>query len=99
MALAYKLVRRKNSRGVMCIAPFFRATQYVNNGEAAAWINIWDIPEKEYTPAVHAAIISAFNRGYDERRAQYRAVCCEQLLPSYAQEYYAAMHAVETEKP
>ena len=43
--------KRKNLRGVPCVAPF------IGN-----W-NVWDIPEPEWTEAVQKAVISAYGLG------------------------------------
>jgi hypothetical protein len=42
---------RNNRNGVPCVAPF------IND-----W-NVWDIPLKEWTPAVQAALVRAFEIG------------------------------------
>lgn len=49
--MVYRTVERKNHRDKKCIAPF------IND-----W-NVWDIPVKEYTPAVETAIKNAYNLG------------------------------------
>jgi methionine aminopeptidase len=51
-----KVVKRKNAKGKVMIAPFI-------NG----W-NVWDIPVKEWTPAVQAAILNAYKIGIDQHR-------------------------------
>ena len=43
--------RRKNQDGVSCVAPFI-----------GIW-NVCDIPEKEWTPAVQTALVSAYQLG------------------------------------
>ena len=45
--------RRKNMEGKRCVAPFI-------NGD-----NVWDIPEKEWTPAVQEALVVAYHLGVD----------------------------------
>lgn len=56
----FTLERRKNFDGVWCIAPFI-------NG-----FNVWDIPEKEWTPSVARSVQRAYEVGYAEalRRVQ-----------------------------
>lgn len=44
-------LKRKNKENIPCVAPFI-------NG----W-NVWDIPVKEWTPAVQKAVISAYALG------------------------------------
>ena len=49
---------RKNMEGKRCVAPFI-------NGQ-----NVWDIPVKEWTPAVAMAIASAYEIGRDSLAAE-----------------------------
>ena len=60
MKPTYTIERRKNYNGVPCVAPFI-------NG-----FNVWDIPEKEWTPAVARSVQRAYEVGYAEalRRVQ-----------------------------
>ena len=51
MTIEYKLTERKNMHGKLCVAPWI-----------GDW-NVWDIPKKEYTPAVEEAIKRAYSIG------------------------------------
>jgi len=50
----FKIVRRKNRDGRECVAPFIEG------------YNVWDIPVKEWTPAVAAAIRHAHGLGWEQ---------------------------------
>lgn len=49
-------VRRKNLQGKKCVAPYIDG------------LNVWDIPEKEWTPAVQQAIAHAWWLGMQNMR-------------------------------
>ena len=49
--MKYRTSERKNNHGKLCVAPFI-----------GDW-NVWDIPKKEYTPAVGEAIKRAYQLG------------------------------------
>jgi hypothetical protein len=57
----WEMRKRENYEGVPSIAPFVR----MPNGEF--W-NVWDIPVKDFTPTVEAAIKAAFWRGVEAAR-------------------------------
>jgi len=57
--------RRKNLDGKKCVAPFI-------NG-----FNVWDLPEKEWTPAVQRAIKNAYMLGVSHMRGQVQRVVQE----------------------
>lgn len=50
----FKLVRRKDRHGRECVAPFIEGH------------NVWDIPVKEWTPAVAEAIRYAYGLGWEQ---------------------------------
>lgn len=52
------IIRRFNMTGKKCVAPFINE-----------W-NVWDIPEKEWTPAVQSAIIHAYELGIIHTKKQ-----------------------------
>ena len=56
MKVVYTTVTRKNRDDIKCIAPF------IND-----W-NVWDIPVKQYTPAVEQAIKHAYELGVKHAR-------------------------------
>ncbi len=56
MKTVYTTITRKNRDNRQCIAPF------IND------YNIWDIPEKEYTPDVEEAIKNAYELGVKHAR-------------------------------
>jgi len=60
MNVKFTTVRRKNLEGKACVAPF------IND-----W-NVWDIPEKQWTPAIQDAIARAFYIGARLMRDEYQ---------------------------
>jgi hypothetical protein len=72
MAVKLTFRRRVNMSGIPCVAPFIDGR------------NIWDIPEKEWTPAVGLAIASAYELGRDrmmeEMVTHLRSASCEPVM-------------------
>ena len=62
MKPTYTIERRRNYNGVKCIAPFI-------NG-----YNVWDIPEREWTPAVARSVQRAYEVGYAEAIRRMQAI-------------------------
>lgn len=56
------IIKRKNSEGVKCIAPFI-------NGQ-----NLWDIEEKRWRDDVQKAILIAYAQGLKDAKKQYDKV-------------------------
>ena len=60
MNVQFTIKHRKNQQGQKCVAPFINE-----------W-NVWDIPERQWTPAVQDAVARAFYIGARLMREEYQ---------------------------